>query len=432
MSESSLLTRCPKCKTQFRVTAEQLSVANGKVRCGSCMGVFNALEHRTTATPSKPAAQPEPPKAAEDKPAKPAAAFQQASEDEFVFADNPEEDASERGYKGSNSLFSEDELSDSFLAIEEGSFTGFTADDELESGETNVDESWAEAILDDDHDEPAAAKPTPRPPESPAPARQEPAASREPDFQLASEPEPTPQPEPKATTQPPRRESADELSLQLDTDDRRPQPAFTATGTSQAAAEPQPETSEAPKSSAKPEQFQNLSRDPISVSGKRGYGWIKTTFWTLMVLALLGALGAQVGYYQFDRLSAMPKLRPYYEMACQYAGCELAPLVDIDSIQSRKLVVRTDPENRTALVVDAEIVNRAPFEQPFPAIALTFSNLNGDVVAQSVFPPEAYLAGEAGQLGTMPSEVPVRIAIRIRDPGRDAVNYNIVFRPYSP
>jgi len=95
-------------------------------------------------------------------------------------------------------------------------------------------------------------------------------------------------------------------------------------------------------------------------------------------------------------------------------------------------VVRTDPENRDQLIVDAVILNRAGFEQPFPAIALTFSNLNGDVVAQSTFTPEEYLAGEAAELASMPVETPVRIAIRIRDPGRDAVNYNLSFRSWAP
>lgn len=39
-----LLTRCPSCGTSFRVTPEQLKARAGKVRCGQCQGVFNALE----------------------------------------------------------------------------------------------------------------------------------------------------------------------------------------------------------------------------------------------------------------------------------------------------------------------------------------------------------------------------------------------------
>jgi len=37
-------TTCPNCKTAFRVTAGQLKIAQGKVRCGGCMEIFNAIE----------------------------------------------------------------------------------------------------------------------------------------------------------------------------------------------------------------------------------------------------------------------------------------------------------------------------------------------------------------------------------------------------
>lgn len=37
-------TRCPACSTTFRVTSEQLRLKAGKVRCGQCLGIFNAFE----------------------------------------------------------------------------------------------------------------------------------------------------------------------------------------------------------------------------------------------------------------------------------------------------------------------------------------------------------------------------------------------------
>ena len=40
-----MYTRCPTCSTCFRVTDRHLAIANGKVRCGKCQLVFNALEH---------------------------------------------------------------------------------------------------------------------------------------------------------------------------------------------------------------------------------------------------------------------------------------------------------------------------------------------------------------------------------------------------
>ena len=37
-------TLCPECQTVFRVTPEQLKARAGKVRCGHCQAVFNALD----------------------------------------------------------------------------------------------------------------------------------------------------------------------------------------------------------------------------------------------------------------------------------------------------------------------------------------------------------------------------------------------------
>lgn len=176
--------------------------------------------------------------------------------------------------------------------------------------------------------------------------------------------------------------------------------------------------------------FRDLRRDPVHVASRKSR--LSTVLWALIALGLFGLLIAQISWFQFDRLAAIPELRPFYEQGCELVGCELDPLINVDAIQTRKLVVRTDPDNRSELVVDAIIINRASFKQPFPAIALTFSNLNGDVVAQSLFTPEEYLAGEGRELDAMATDTAVRIAINIRDPGRDAVNYNLLFRPHTP
>ena len=69
-----MLTRCPACATSFRVTPEQLKLRAGKVRCGKCQTVFNAIDsllespvHGTTAeSPSAPARQPAAPAALVD------------------------------------------------------------------------------------------------------------------------------------------------------------------------------------------------------------------------------------------------------------------------------------------------------------------------------------------------------------------------------
>ena len=39
------LTCCPHCDTRFRITAAQLDIAKGAVRCGHCQGVFQASDY---------------------------------------------------------------------------------------------------------------------------------------------------------------------------------------------------------------------------------------------------------------------------------------------------------------------------------------------------------------------------------------------------
>lgn len=57
-----MYTECPNCHTVFRITAEQLDAAGGKVRCGTCQTVFDAREKLSDQIPleveSPPATEP--------------------------------------------------------------------------------------------------------------------------------------------------------------------------------------------------------------------------------------------------------------------------------------------------------------------------------------------------------------------------------------
>lgn len=50
-----MLTCCPACETRFRITPEQLKVRSGKVRCGKCQTIFNALDSLVEAAAQDPA-----------------------------------------------------------------------------------------------------------------------------------------------------------------------------------------------------------------------------------------------------------------------------------------------------------------------------------------------------------------------------------------
>ncbi len=50
-----MYTQCPDCSTAFRVTADVLKQAAGKVRCGGCGNAFNALEYLSETMPERSA-----------------------------------------------------------------------------------------------------------------------------------------------------------------------------------------------------------------------------------------------------------------------------------------------------------------------------------------------------------------------------------------
>lgn len=397
----SILTRCPHCQTCFRVTDEQLGMAGGKVRCGHCMGVFNARDARVAEKPAAGAptspqkarsasGAPRKPENAAEPPATPTEKSEPQPESgsdfdedgDFLFADNPEVDETEEGYTGTQQILEGDELSDSFLALDEQQNQPDEGLDPTE--EETVDESWAEQILNEEASSPKIAKK--RPPEPSEPAPKSPPA--------AAEPEPGPATETKSG-----------------------EPPLTAEPRS-----PRDEEAQRPA-------YHELRPEPLAVETKGKRGIRRRLLWTLTILGLLAVVISQLTYFQFDRLSRVELLRPLYEVGCRWAGCTLPQLVDVSKIKSEKLVVRSDPNNPSVLIVDAIIVNQASYDQPFPAIALTFANLNNDVVAQRVFHPDEYLQGDARGMQDMPSQTPFRIELRIRDPGQDAVNYNIEFLP---
>jgi predicted Zn finger-like uncharacterized protein len=55
----SLVTKCANCGTTFRVTSQQLQAHNGRVRCGTCMTVFDGMQG-LVALPDTAPGQPAP------------------------------------------------------------------------------------------------------------------------------------------------------------------------------------------------------------------------------------------------------------------------------------------------------------------------------------------------------------------------------------
>ena len=162
--------------------------------------------------------------------------------------------------------------------------------------------------------------------------------------------------------------------------------------------------------------------EPVKHTGRN----ILLAFGSLLLMALLGA---QYLYFHFNDAARNPTLRPWLEQACTKLGCKLPSQVDLSAIVGTNLVVRSHPYERNALVVDVIIKNKAPFEQPFPVVQLSFEDMDGNPVASRRFQPSEYIHEKSIDFQRMPPNTPIHLTLEIVDPGKNAVNYQIQFLP---
>ncbi len=399
------LTQCPHCKATFKVQDQHLNAAGGKVRCGSCLEVFNALENLIdanvqTSTPTPPAEKHH------EAPvqATPAQQPEEPEETELVFEDNPDEDSEDDSYTGEGAFSSE--LSDSFLELNEDSSNHFTdnefiddADDVLMGKKAGSDESWAEDMLEDINTE----QPT------------EISQKQDDSLQLS------------------------DAFIELDEE-----PTVSAAGTEQenksneetsnidTTSNNEPDSAHEAIQADSSHQYKHLQADPLDLPNSSNRSFLGSLIWTVLNLSLLIILAVQFAWYNYGTLAQYEELRPVYQKTCELLKCTLPDLVDTTQIRSQNLIVRSHPTSRKALIIDAVIVNQAPYEQPFPNLALYFSDLNNKIVAQRLFEPSEYLAGEVKGWAGMPKGTPIHISLEILDPGNDAVNYTVGFFKHTP
>lgn len=149
--------------------------------------------------------------------------------------------------------------------------------------------------------------------------------------------------------------------------------------------------------------------------------------WSLVSLLLALILAAQYVYFQRNALATHASLRPWLLTFCQYARCQLNPVRAPEQIQILSREVRSHPTIKNTLLIDLELVNDAAFRQPWPQLQLTFSDLNGKMVARRTFAPAEYLSDDQKINTGMPAGVPESIQLVLVDPGPRAVNFEFAF-----
>lgn len=445
MAENSiepLVTECPNCGTRFRVTEGQLEIADGKVRCGSCLEVFLGAEHFVLD-------EDEADLGGDANEALDALLSELAGDSTDVFG-VPRESPPVVDDETEHVPDADDELTSDAVELDEpdssagvesielveppkplddvGEFADFSVEDiEFIGSGGAVD---APLDLDDANPTDDALEAPGAEPVGPAADLDVPLEYRvaEPDEGEApgeaESVEPAPELEVETDAEPDSESAIDPEDVEeivLD-EGESPHPfGWNREVVSAAEHQPVPEGLD-PVAALGPLNVDIEPADLEPATPLRKRHWIPVA----TVVATL-ALVAQMFWSQRDEWSADPSVRPIYEFGCRLLFCELAPLRAVDAIYSKNLVVREHPDVEDALMIDALVINGAPFEQPYPVIELRFSSIDGRTVAGRRFQPAEYLAGEAAGAKMIGPNTPVHISLSIKDPGADAVNYVMLF-----
>ncbi|MGE5103976.1 MAG: DUF3426 domain-containing protein [Betaproteobacteria bacterium] len=362
-------TRCPGCATVFRVTAEQLALREGQVRCGKCRAVFDANNHviGREASPAAPVVPAD--TATAPSPARSPAAETAETAREMAAADARPPLAAAPILPGDVTL-SVDGAADIVAEALHG------GQDRASGGEHLPLEALEQA--------PAA----PASEYSQSPAIGE-VAGTPGTTALASDAEPLPASTPKGG------EDAAAVSSE----------ASRSIGEAGSTPATPPKAARAPTSAAeegagaapdRPIRYEWKPRTRLREQPKALYG--------AAAAVLVLALAVQAVYGYRDLIAAhVPSTRPLLQAACGVLGCVVEPLRDTAALSIEASDLQADPAHRGLLVLSATLRNRAAYAIAYPHLELTLTDASDRVVARRAFAPAEYAGGTANLAAGIPA-----------------------------
>jgi hypothetical protein len=154
---------------------------------------------------------------------------------------------------------------------------------------------------------------------------------------------------------------------------------------------------------------------------------VRSTHWRawLLVVGLGVLLLAQMVLAQREQLAANARWRPLISGACGVLGCEVPAWREPAAFTMLQRSVQPKPGTRGVLHVSASFRNDAQWEQPWPTVLLTLSDMDGRQVGLRAFKPADYLGkGDGGHIAPGQSAT---IQLDVVEPAQQVVAFTFDF-----
>jgi len=470
-ARAAMFTVCPKCALTLVVSAADLRVAQGYVRCGRCSSVFNALarlsdERQAAAAAGEPAAAPAPgPEAATAQeesadlspldealtrreegaaPDLPSTADEPVSEDALEFDPETTDVGAVFVQPPPNPQWTA--AAGSFKAMRAASQDPTPKESTTEPGDgqldVEIDAEFLAGMLGE-REPPGPSPPEPAPPEPPraAPPPQQRAPqprAAPPSAQPPSRAKPESTPGhgeaaagaatrrtalPGADPRAAARHAAPHTRPPLEAN-ARPRPAAAR------GPEPPPHDGSAPPATEEATSAAlGLDSDETTTPQKppnrlRLARELPQVWGAGAVLALV-ILTAQIVNHYRDELAASPRFgRP---LTALYAslGVQLAPHWDLRAYDVRQLGASADPAGSGVITVRASIKNAGRQPQPLPLLRVTLQDRFGNRIAARDVAPRFYVPRTMPESSYLAGGQRIDAEMGFVDPGANAVGFEI-------
>ncbi|MES9852081.1 MAG: zinc-ribbon and DUF3426 domain-containing protein [Candidatus Thiodiazotropha sp. L084R] len=423
-----MFTQCAHCLTLFRITSDQLKAAEGQVRCCQCNQIFNALETLQEAPKSF---------SNQDQTADITVSEESISEDQLIYYPPQQHDHDSALINDSEVERSLDDLADDSsplspfsdglspvppLSDDSSPLPPLSEDSNLESDEQSLpgDNQYLYEVNDGLETEPdyfASGSESQMSELLDKDSASLLIDSEHPNSNLAEIIEldlPSPQHTNEGSSDSLINDSS-ELEQQPDTD------------SDDLAAEMLTSTLEEEETRTLDDQIEEELPFTFEAQDDDKADSKSSIFWTIGSLLLLIPLCGQMAWQYRDNLIHHETGRQILGVVCSVAGCTTPLRKDRSKIlvTERSLTAHTEKEN--TLLMSLEMVNTAPFQQPFPKLQLSLFNDMGALIARRTFTQPQYRPLDYRSDEMMPKLKPILIELELVDPGKEVTGFKFEF-----
>ena len=148
--------------------------------------------------------------------------------------------------------------------------------------------------------------------------------------------------------------------------------------------------------------------------------------WLIGVLALLFIAIAQSIYFMRDEIAIYyPNIKPYLVQACQQLGCSINLPKQIELIVIDDSDMQEDEHHAGLMRFSSSLINKAGFNQEFPNLELTLTDVDDNPVLRRIFKPAEYLPANTDIAAGFQAGAEIKIKLAITTQNVTVAGYRV-------